>query len=141
VIEFARNVLGIAEATSTEFDARVGIPLRDQRAARAEEIEGLGGTMRLGAQDVASVAEGSLASFLYGGATVRERFRHRYEVEPEWIERLEAAGSWSSAGATPSSRSCRCSNSPLNARQVKRTVPVGRVRRTRISSRPSTTRN
>jgi CTP synthase len=91
VIEFARNVLGIQDATSTEFDpdsaSAVISELPDQK-----EIEGLGGTMRLGAQDV-KVTAGSLASFLHGGTTsVHERFRHRYEVEPAWIERLEAAG-------------------------------------------------
>lgn len=91
MIEFARNVLGIAGANSTEFepmmtDAVIG-ELPEQK-----KIEGLGGTMRLGAQDVA-ITEGSLASFLYRGADrIHERFRHRYEVEPGWIERLEAAG-------------------------------------------------
>lgn len=52
----------------------------------------MGGTMRLGAQDVAITAN-SLASFLCGGSKlVRERFRHRYEVDPAFIVRLEAAG-------------------------------------------------
>ncbi len=91
VIEFARNVLGLPGATSTEFDPEspdaVISELPDQK-----RIEGLGGTMRLGAQDV-RVEPASLASFLYDGATsIRERFRHRYEVEPRFIERLEAAG-------------------------------------------------
>jgi CTP synthase len=91
VIEFARNVLGIGEASSTEFDpmsdSAVISELPDQK-----KIEGLGGTMRLGSQDVV-IAPNSLASFLTGNVpSVRERFRHRYEVDPSWIERLEAGG-------------------------------------------------
>lgn len=91
VIEFARNVLKIADASSTEFD-----PMSDSAVIselpEQKKIEGLGGTMRLGAQDVA-ITPGTLAHFLAGGNTsIRERFRHRYEVEPAWIERLEAAG-------------------------------------------------
>ncbi|MBX3316942.1 MAG: CTP synthase [Phycisphaeraceae bacterium] len=91
VIEYTRNVLGLKDATSTEFDPSsdnaVISELPDQK-----KIEGLGGTMRLGAQDV-QVMPGTLASFLFGGKTsVRERFRHRYEVDPKYIERLEAHG-------------------------------------------------
>ncbi|MHC4810323.1 MAG: CTP synthase [Planctomycetota bacterium] len=91
VIEFARNALGIIEAHSTEFtdpgEHAVISELPEQK-----RIEGLGGSMRLGAQDVA-ITEGSLASWLYRGRTsVRERFRHRYEVEPRMIEALEAEG-------------------------------------------------
>jgi CTP synthase len=105
VIEFARTVCGLVDASSTEFDTRqfqtphpVISELPDQK-----KIEGLGGTMRLGGQEVL-VRGGTLASFLYaahqgsgpaGGQSdvlVRERFRHRYEVEPRYIDRLEAAG-------------------------------------------------
>ena len=91
VIEFARNVLKIEGATSTEFDPESATALISELPEQ-KKIEGLGGTMRLGAQDVL-LAEGSLASFLFGGATqIRERFRHRYEVDPRFIERLEAGG-------------------------------------------------
>lgn len=91
VIEFARNVLGLADATSTEFNPRTSHPVISELPEQ-KRIEGLGGTMRLGAQDVL-ITPGTLASFLYSKApTIRERFRHRYEVEPEFIERLEAAG-------------------------------------------------
>ncbi len=91
VIEFARNVLGIADGTSTEFDPDSASAVISELPEQ-KQIEGLGGTMRLGAQDV-KVTAGSLASFLHAGKTsVHERFRHRYEVEPAWIERLEAAG-------------------------------------------------
>lgn len=94
VIEFARNVCGLAEASSTEFNRRdhstpyaVISELPEQK-----KIEGLGGTMRLGAQDV-QVTPGTLCHFLFGGRTmIRERFRHRFEVDPQFIEQLEAGG-------------------------------------------------
>ncbi len=91
VIEFARNVLGIRDASSTEFNPG-GSSSVISELPEQKKIEGLGGTMRLGAQDV-SVGPGTLASFLYSNRTsVRERFRHRYEVDPTYIERLEAGG-------------------------------------------------
>ncbi|MBL0870377.1 MAG: CTP synthase [Phycisphaerales bacterium] len=91
VIEFARNVLGLHDASSSEFDPRcrhaIISELPDQK-----KIEGLGGTMRLGAQDVL-IKENTLAHFLYNNRlSVRERFRHRYEVDPQYIERLEQGG-------------------------------------------------
>ncbi|MCH2137480.1 MAG: CTP synthase [Phycisphaerales bacterium] len=91
VIEYARTVAGIDNAHSTEFapalDGAVISELPDQKA-----IEGLGGTMRLGGQDVRLDAD-SLMSFLFDGKTsIRERFRHRFEVEPAVIEQLESAG-------------------------------------------------
>ncbi|MCC6970166.1 MAG: CTP synthase [Phycisphaerales bacterium] len=91
VIEFARNVLGLRDASSTEFAAECKEPVISELPEQ-KKIEGLGGTMRLGGQDVL-LTPNSLASKLWGGATtIRERFRHRYEVEPAFIERLEAAG-------------------------------------------------
>lgn len=91
VIEYARNVLGLKDATSTEFNPRTTNPVISELPEQ-KRIEGLGGTMRLGAQDVL-ITPGSLASFLFSKAsTIRERFRHRYEVEPDFIERLEKAG-------------------------------------------------
>ena len=54
-------------------------------------VRDMGATMRLGAQDVV-VAEGSKAYGLYGSALVSERHRHRYEVNPDYIDRIEAAG-------------------------------------------------
>ena len=91
VIEFARNVLGLVDANSTEFDPRCPHPLISELPEQ-KKIEGLGGSMRLGAQDVL-LTEGSLASHLYNRRlSVRERFRHRYEVEPAYIPRLEQGG-------------------------------------------------
>ena len=91
VIEYARNVAGIDGAHSMEFDtATEGAVISELPEQKA--IEGLGGTMRLGGQDVA-LRDGSLLCTLFDGSTsVRERFRHRYEVEPAVIDTLEDAG-------------------------------------------------
>ncbi len=107
VIEFARNVLGLGGANSTEFDAQCADPVISELPEQ-KQIEGLGGTMRLGGQEIIIAAD-SLAAFLYrdsrqrreahaaAGAKapsflIRERFRHRYEVEPKYVDQLEAAG-------------------------------------------------
>jgi CTP synthase len=91
VIEFARNVAALAGANSTEFDGRAQHPVISELPEQ-KMIEGLGGTMRLGAQDV-RIEPGSLAAFLYDNhPTVRERFRHRFEVEPKFIAALTDAG-------------------------------------------------
>jgi len=89
VIEFARNVCGLADANSTEIDNECRYPvinlLPEQR-----KIEGLGGTMRLGGFDIA-VKPGTLAYRMFG-PKARMRFRHRYEVDPRYIPQLEAGG-------------------------------------------------
>jgi CTP synthase len=92
VLEYARDVLGLGKANSTEFDPRTEHPVISELPDQ-KRLEGImGGTMRLGGQEVV-LEKGSLASFLYGGKTsVRERFRHRYEVDPQYIEALSAAG-------------------------------------------------
>ncbi len=92
VIEYARHVLGLENAHSTEFDPHTPHPVISELPEQ-KKLEGImGGTMRLGGHEV-DLAAGSLASFLYGGKTsVRERFRHRYEVEPAFIEALESGG-------------------------------------------------
>ncbi len=93
VIEYARNVLGLTDANSTEFDAEcahaVISELPDQK-----KIEGLGGTMRLGAQDVL-IEKDTLAWNLFEpgkSKMIPQRFRHRYEVDPEYIDQLQAGG-------------------------------------------------
>ena len=90
VIEFARNVAGLKAANSTEIDEKTPNPviciLPEQ-----DEIEELGGTLRLGGFDVV-VKKGSLAHRLYGKEKVRERFRHRFNVNTKYIDRLEEKG-------------------------------------------------
>ena len=94
VIEAARHLLGLPEASSTEFDPDAADPviatMAEQRAYVGGEGD-LGGTMRLGAYP-ASLAEGSLVAQAYGAARASERHRHRYEVNSAYCDRLESAG-------------------------------------------------
>ncbi|HUT62291.1 MAG TPA: CTP synthase [Phycisphaerae bacterium] len=90
-VEFARNICGIAGADSTEINPDCAEPVIDILPEQ-KKIEGLGGNMRLGGQDV-QIIPGTLAAGLFSGAErVRMRFRHRYEVDPRYVERLEAGG-------------------------------------------------
>ncbi len=98
VIEAARNQAGIAKASSTEFgetsEPVVGLMtewLNGNELSRRAAGGNLGGTMRLGAFE-ASLKDGSLVSEIYGGTDISERHRHRYEVNRDYIPRLEACG-------------------------------------------------
>ena len=100
VIEFGRHVLGLDGATSTEFNRTTPHPVvalitewQDAlRGAQArDESSNLGGTMRLGGQDV-TLAEGTRARAVYGKGVIRERHRHRYEFNNTYLERYRAAG-------------------------------------------------
>lgn len=91
VIEYARNVCGMSEAGSSEITPDCTHPVIDILPEQ-KQIEGLGGNMRLGGQDV-ELTPGSFASELFGGQThIRQRFRHRYEVDPAYIDQLTEAG-------------------------------------------------
>ncbi len=100
VIEFARNVLGLAEANSTEFNRDTPDPViglitewvdqSGQVEVRSEKSD-LGGTMRLGAQP-SRLVEGSRAASIYGSEHVVERHRHRYEVNNTYVPQLQEAG-------------------------------------------------
>ncbi len=100
VIEAARNLAGLDGAMSTEFDSATPHPVvalitewRDRTGDTEERSEAseMGGTMRLGAQAV-TLQEGSLAARSYGSTRIRERHRHRYEVNNNYREQLSAAG-------------------------------------------------
>ena len=100
VIEFARNVAGLAGAHSTEFQADTPEPVialitewRDRSGVTEERSEdsGLGGTMRLGAQ-TCHLAADSLARTAYGADSIFERHRHRYEFNNNYSARLEDKG-------------------------------------------------
>ena len=90
VIEFARNVLGLAEADSTEFNPTARHPVIDLMELQ-QGVVNKGGTMRLGVYP-AKLAEGSLVRSLYGEELVYERHRHRYEVNNFYRHRLQEAG-------------------------------------------------
>jgi CTP synthase len=100
IIEFARHVLGLPDAQSTEFDASTPDPVialitewQDQSGAlqeRSSESD-LGGSMRLGAQ-ASLLQEGSLARSIYGRGKIEERHRHRFEFNNRYLQRFEHAG-------------------------------------------------
>ncbi len=91
VIEFARNVCGLSGSGSTEFNEKCEHPVISLLPEQ-KEIEGLGGNMRLGGKDV-QIHPDTLAAFLFDNKpTVRRRFRHRYEVDPQYIPVFEKKG-------------------------------------------------
>ncbi|MEM0130486.1 MAG: CTP synthase (glutamine hydrolyzing) [Thermoplasmatales archaeon] len=90
VVEFARNVLGLKGANSTEFDPSTKFPVIDLLPEQLG-VTNFGGTMRLGDQ-VVKIKGDTIAYSLYGKNEVRERHRHRYEVNPEYIRRFEENG-------------------------------------------------
>jgi CTP synthase len=89
VIEFARNVCWVTDATSTEFE-KPGTAFIDYLPDQNESIA-KGGTLRLGHQE-ATIIEGSLIHQLYGSTTISDRHRHRYEVSPDKHEILRSNG-------------------------------------------------
>ena len=99
VVEYARNVVGLKNANSTEFDPATSNPIiglitewkdKSGELMHRDESSDLGGTMRLGAQE-AIVEPNTIASSIYG-KQVNERHRHRYEVNNKYIDDLKAAG-------------------------------------------------
>ncbi len=90
VSEFARNVAGLKDANSTEFDEGTPYPVVDLMLEQ-KNIKGYGGTMRLGAYDC-HIKKGTKAFEVYGSTRISERHRHRYEVNTEYIEKLKSSG-------------------------------------------------
>jgi CTP synthase len=90
VIEFARNVLGIKDAHSTEMNPDTPNPVIDLMEAQ-KKITAKGGTMRLGAYPCA-VTEGTLASRIYQSANISERHRHRWEFNNAYLNQYESEG-------------------------------------------------
>ena len=94
VIEYARTKAGLVGASSSEFEPDAPYPVIATMAEQVDIVSGkgdMGGTMRLGLYE-AKLAEGSLVRKLYGGASVTERHRHRYEVNNAFREPIAAAG-------------------------------------------------
>jgi CTP synthase len=100
VIEFARHVLGLPQANSTEFQRDAADPVialitewrdRSGTTEHRSDRSDLGGTMRLGAQE-SRIRAGTLARAVYGRDTIHERHRHRYEFNNTYLERMQKAG-------------------------------------------------
>jgi CTP synthase len=93
VIEYARHVAGIEDASSSEFDPDTAHPVIATMEEQVDILESgdMGGTMRLGLYP-AALAEGSIAAEVYGSATASERHRHRYEVNNRYRDQIAAAG-------------------------------------------------
>ena len=100
VIEFARNIAGLTAANSTEFNPATPHPVValitewqnvDGSTERRSESSDLGGTMRLGAQ-LCHLEEGTATRAMYGKAQIMERHRHRYEVNGNYLARLQEKG-------------------------------------------------
>jgi len=100
VIEYARNMAGMTDANSTEFNSSTPYPVvglitewqdEDGSVQTRDEDSDLGATMRLGGQECALV-KGTNARKIYGKAVITERHRHRYEVNNTLIEKVQAAG-------------------------------------------------
>jgi CTP synthase len=94
VIEIARNIAGIKDANSTEFDANTKHPVISTMASQREVVAGnadMGGTMRLGLYE-AKLLKNSVAAKAYGVESVKERHRHRYEVNNDYRKQISDAG-------------------------------------------------
>ncbi|HQV84744.1 MAG: CTP synthase [Chitinophagaceae bacterium] len=89
-IEFARNVLGLKDAHSTEMNPDTKEPVIDLMEEQ-KKVTSKGGTMRLGSYPC-EIREGSLASKIYGASSISERHRHRWEFNNKYLEQFEKAG-------------------------------------------------
>jgi len=90
LIEYARNILKLKNANSTEIDPKTKYPVVDILPEQ-KLLETLGGNMRLGGHDIL-IKENTLAYNLYKQLKIRERFRHRYECNPDYIDKFEEKG-------------------------------------------------
>ncbi|MEY3407729.1 MAG: hypothetical protein RL038_790, partial [Actinomycetota bacterium] len=105
VIEYARNVVGLSDANSAEFDPNSTHPVVATMADQTDVVSGernMGGTMRLGSYP-AMLTPGSVVAKTYGSENVSERHRHRYEVNNAYRDEIAAAG-LSFSGVSPDGR-------------------------------------
>lgn len=114
LIEFARDVVGMKDANSTEFVLDTPFPVvalidewinQDGMIEKRDVSSNKGGTMRLGGQEC-QLQPGSMAAAVYGRDTIIERHRHRYEVNNHYLPRLEAAGMRVSGRSTDPNHLC-----------------------------------
>ena len=114
VIEYARNVAKLKRAHTMEVDTNTPHPVvgimneQKDKLARAD----YGGSMRLGSYP-AVLRKGTLASKAYGSEKINERHRHRYEINPEYVDKLSVAGLVFS-GVSPDGRLCEIAELPAN---------------------------
>jgi CTP synthase len=152
VVEFARDVAGMAGAHSTEFEKDTPFPViglitewldKDGHVEHRDENSDLGGTMRLGGQ-VCKLGEGTLARAIYGKPEIVERHRHRYEVNNGLLAKLEAAG-LKVAGRAPGTdlcemvelpRECTPGSSAASSTRNSPPTPATAIPCSRPSSRP-----
>jgi CTP synthase len=90
VIEFARNVLGLTKANSTEMGPNTPHPVIDLMEEQ-KKIDQMGGTMRLGSY-ACDLKKGSRTALAYGKTKIQERHRHRYEFNNAYLEQIESSG-------------------------------------------------
>ena len=114
VIEFARSVLGLRDANTTEINPKTKNPIIDilPEQKKLLEQDKMGGTMRLGSYPCL-LKKGTIARSSYNNEVVRERHRHRYEVNPEFIDKIEQAGLVFS-GISPDGRLMEIAELPKN---------------------------
>jgi len=90
VIEFARNVMGLADANSTEMDPDTKWPVISMMEEQKSKVD-MGGTMRLGSYPC-KLSQGSHTALAYGKTSIKERHRHRYEFNNAYLEKFKKAG-------------------------------------------------
>ncbi len=115
VIEYARNVLGLKDAHTAEIDGKTKHPVIDIMPEQKKNLKekNYGATMRLGAYP-ANLKAGSIAGKAYGVSSISERHRHRYEVNPEYVERIEKGG-LNFSGRSPNGRLMEIAELPKSA--------------------------
>ena len=141
VVEAARHLAGMTDANSAEFSDTTDFPVIDIMPEQ-KLIDKKGGTMRLG-QYPCHIADDSLALKAYGQNNISERHRHRYEVNNDYRERLEAAGV-RFTGLSPDNRLCeiaeipgkRPGSSEHNSIPNSKAAPTTRTRYSENSSKP-----
>lgn len=114
VVEYARHVLKYKDANTTEIDPHTHHPVIDVMHEQKELIANsrLGGTMRLGSYK-AKLKPGTIAAKAYGEKIISERHRHRYEVNPEYVDKFENAGLIFS-GKSPDEKLCEIAELPVS---------------------------
>ena len=123
VVEFARNVAGLKGAHTTEIKPDAVHPVIDIMPEQKEHMKQgrYGASMRLGAY-TAVLKEGTIAQSAYGKAEISERHRHRFEVNPAYVEQLEKAGLVFS-GKSPDGKLCEITELPINGEAAKNSHP------------------